>query len=101
LTDFHEPLHEAGSPYFTPFYFPPMAQQPPLGLGLLFIEASRSRSDTPHSVGLIWTIDKPDAEIYTLQHTQKTDIHARGVIRTRSPGKRAATDRAATEIRLG
>jgi hypothetical protein len=31
-----------------------MAQQPLVGQGLLIIEASRSQSDTPHSVGLLW-----------------------------------------------
>jgi len=30
-----------------------MAQQPSVGKGLLIIEASRSHSDTPHSVGLL------------------------------------------------
>jgi hypothetical protein len=42
-----------------------MARQPLLGLGLLIIEASRSYSDTPHSVGLLWTSDQPDAETST------------------------------------
>jgi len=31
-------------------------------------ETSRSHSDTPHSVGLLWTSDQPDAETYTWQH---------------------------------
>jgi hypothetical protein len=39
-----------------------MARQPLVDLGLLNIEASRSHSDTPHSVGLLWTSDQPDAE---------------------------------------
>ena len=30
-------------------------------LGLLY-EASRSHSDTPHSVGILWTSDQPDTE---------------------------------------
>jgi hypothetical protein len=42
-----------------------MAQQPLGGLGLLIIEASRSHSDTPHSVGLLWTSDQPVAETST------------------------------------
>jgi hypothetical protein len=42
-----------------------MAQQPLAGQGLLIIEASRSHSDTLHSVGLLWTSDQPDAETYT------------------------------------
>jgi hypothetical protein len=35
---------------------------PPVGQGLLIIEASRFHSDTPHSVGLLRTSDQPDAE---------------------------------------
>jgi hypothetical protein len=41
-----------------------MAQQPLVGQGLLIIEVSRSHSDTPHSVGLLWTSDQPDAVTY-------------------------------------
>jgi hypothetical protein len=41
------------------------ARQPLGGLGLLIIEASRSHSDTPHSVGLLWTSDQPVAETST------------------------------------
>jgi hypothetical protein len=40
-------------------------QQPKLVQGLLIIEASRSHSDTPHSVGLLWTSDQPVAETST------------------------------------
>jgi len=43
----------------------PMAQQPVVGQGLLIIEASRSHSDVPYSVGLLWTNDQPDAETST------------------------------------
>jgi hypothetical protein len=42
-----------------------MALQPLMGQGLLIIEASRSHSDTPHSVGLLWTSDRPVAETST------------------------------------
>jgi len=42
-----------------------MAQKPLVGQGHLIIEASRSRSDTPQSVGLLGTSDQPDAETYT------------------------------------
>ena len=42
-----------------------MAQQSLVGPGLLIIEASRSLSDTPHSVGLLWTSDRPDAKTYS------------------------------------
>ena len=33
-----------------------------MGLALLNVEFSRSHSDTPQSVGLLWTSEKPDAE---------------------------------------
>jgi hypothetical protein len=42
-----------------------MAQQPPVVKGLLIIEASRSHSETPHWVGLLWTSDRPVAETST------------------------------------
>ena len=45
-----------------------MAQEPPMGRGLLIIEGSRSHSDTPQSVGLLWTRDQPHACIFTWQH---------------------------------
>jgi hypothetical protein len=69
-----------------------MVQQPLVGQGL-FIEALRSHSDTPHSVELLWTSDQPEADLLlTAQHSQQTDIHAPGGIRTRNPSKRAAAD---------
>jgi hypothetical protein len=45
-----------------------VAQQSLVGQGLLRMEASRSHSDTPHSVGLLWTSDQPDAETSTWPH---------------------------------
>jgi hypothetical protein len=42
-----------------------MAPQPPVGQGLLVVDDSRSHSDTPHSVGLLWTSDQPGAETLT------------------------------------
>jgi hypothetical protein len=42
-----------------------MAQQPLVDQVLLIIEASASHSETPHSVGLLWTDDQPGAETYT------------------------------------
>jgi hypothetical protein len=50
----------------------PMAQQPLVGQGVLAIEASRSHSDTPLLVGLLWTSDQPDAQTPTRQHTTLT-----------------------------
>jgi hypothetical protein len=71
-----------------------MAQQPLVGPGLLIIEASRSHSDTSHSIGHLWASDQSDAETSTLQHTtsQETDIYKSGGIRTRNPKKQAAAD---------
>ena len=46
-----------------------MAQQPLMGQSLLIVEASRSHSETPNSVGPFWTNDQPDAEISTWQNT--------------------------------
>jgi hypothetical protein len=50
-----------------------MAQLPLGGLGLLIIEASRSHSDTPHSIGFLWTSDQPGAKTcyLTIHNTQK------------------------------
>ena len=46
-----------------------MAQQAPVGHSIPIIEASRSHSDTPHLVGLLWTSDQSDAETSTWRHT--------------------------------
>jgi len=46
-------------------FLSPVAQQPLEGQGPLIIEASRSHSDTPHSVGILWTSDRLDAETCT------------------------------------
>ena len=48
------------------------AQQPVGTQGLPIIEASQSHSDTPHSVGLLWTRDQPDTE--TTHYTQYRQI---------------------------
>jgi hypothetical protein len=63
-----------------------MERQPLVGQGLLIIEALRSHSDTPYSVGHIWTSDQLDAETFTCT------THAPGGIRTRNPSKRVAAD---------
>jgi len=70
-----------------------MALQSLVGQDLLIIESSRSHSDTPHSVGFLWTSDQPDAENFNWQHTTlTTDIHATSGIRIRNFSKRAAAD---------
>ena len=61
-----------------------------VGQDLLIIEALRSQSDTLHSVGLLWTNGRPDA--HNTQHSQETEMHAPGRIRTHNPRKRAAAD---------
>jgi hypothetical protein len=43
-----------------------------VGQGLLVIDSSLYRSDTSHSVGFLWTSDRPDAEISTWQHATLT-----------------------------
>jgi len=54
---------------------PPPARQSLVGQGLLIIDASRSHSGTPHSVGLLWTSDQSDVTS-TWQHTTlTTDRH--------------------------
>ena len=54
--------------------FPRIAQQPPVSQGLLIVEASRSHSDTPHSLGLLWTSDHLD--ILTKHNTHEGYNHA-------------------------
>jgi hypothetical protein len=71
--------------------------------GLLLRGVSRSYSDTPHSVGLLWTSDQADVETSTWQHMTFTiDIHTPGEIRTPVPeSERPQThvlDRSATGI---
>jgi len=54
----------------------PMAQQPLVGQGRI-MEISRPYSETPHSVGLLWTSDWSDVETPTLQNTTLTrHIHS-------------------------
>ena len=62
--------------FLLPHFFCTMTQPPVVVRGLLIIEDSRSHSDTPHSVGLLWASNRPDAEISTWQHTTlTTDSH--------------------------
>jgi hypothetical protein len=48
------------------------------GRGLLIIETSGSHSDTPQSVGLLWTSDQHDAESSTLQDSNPQPQQAIG-----------------------
>ena len=43
-----------------------------MGQDLLTVKASLSHSDTPKSVGILWTSDQLVAETSTLQHTTLT-----------------------------
>jgi len=71
----HGPSYPCSRKYNVRIFF--MSRQPPMGLDLLIIEASRSNSDTPHSVGHLWTSDQSSAQTCTWQHTTLTrDIHA-------------------------
>jgi len=40
-----------------------MAQHPYSDVGLIIAEVSRIHLDKPHSVGILWTRDRPVAEI--------------------------------------
>jgi hypothetical protein len=67
-------------------------------LGLLIVEISRSHSDTPHSVGLLWMSDRPDTET---THKRRTSMPSAGFEPVIPASERAQThmlDRAATGI---
>ena len=67
----------------------------PSGPGPPDLEVSQSPSDTPLSVGCLWMSDQFVAETSTcknIHHSQQTNIHALGDIRTRNRSKRAAAD---------
>jgi len=61
--------------------------------GFLIIDDSPSHSDTPHSVGLLWTSDQHRLLPDKTQHSQETDISVPDGIRSRNPSKQAAADR--------
>ena len=65
-----------------------------MGQGVHFMEASRSHSDTPHSVRPFWTSGQPDAETSTWQHTTLTWDRYPSPRRDSNPNpsKRAATN---------
>jgi len=55
-------------------------------LGFLIIEVPQS-----HSVGFLWTSDRPVAKTSS-QHSQETGFYAPGGILTRDPSKQTAAD---------
>ena len=64
------------------------------GGGPSITELSRSYSDTPHSLGLLWNSDQPDARTSNYQNTKLSrdrHFHAPGRIRSRNPSNWAAT----------
>jgi len=71
-----------------------MTQQPLVGQCLLIVEDSRSHSDTPHSVGLLWTSDQSDAETSTWQPTTLNNRQTSTLRRDSNPqsSKRAAAN---------
>jgi len=46
-----------------------------VGQSFLTVEASQSHSDTPHSVGLLWTSDQPVTETSAWHRAFTTDRH--------------------------
>lgn len=77
--------------------YPPLpqrAQQPLIDHSLLIIEVAWYHSDTPHSLGLLWTSDQPDVEPLPKKTQQCREIHIHELdgIQTRNPNKRAAAN---------
>jgi hypothetical protein len=65
----------------------------PVGQGLFIIEDSRSHSDTPHLVELLWTSYQPDAQRHLSDNTVlTTNNHVPRGIQTQNPSERAAAD---------
>jgi hypothetical protein len=75
-----------------------MAQVPLIGQGLLVIEASRSHSDTPHSVRLLWTGHQPNLTTHNTPKGQTYMLQAEfePVILSSEMAQTHALDRAAT-----
>jgi hypothetical protein len=74
-----------------------------VGQDLLIQENPKSHTTTPHtrqdSTGrVISSSQKPPSD--NTQHSQETDIHVRGGIRTHNLSRRAASDRATTGTRI-
>ena len=82
----------------TDFFF--ITQDRVLGQGFLFIEALRSHSVNPRSLGLLWTIDQPGAYTHNI-HKIWTSLPRTGFEITIPASERPQTqtlDRAATGI---
>jgi len=83
---------------------PPPSETTLVCQGLLIIEALRSHSHTPHSVGLLWTGDRPSDRLPpdNTKHPEETAIHAPAGFEPTIPASNRpqthALDRAATGI---
>jgi len=73
-----------------------MAQQPLVDHGLLIIEAKWSHFETPHSLGILWTCDQPDAQTSSSQHTTLTKDRHPCPLRDSNPQSQQASDRRTT-----
>jgi hypothetical protein len=71
---------------FVAFFFPSLDTA--VGLSFLTVEVSRSHLDTPQSVRSFLRPTQRPLNNFT-QHSQQTDIHAPGGIRTGNPSKQA------------
>ena len=49
-----------------------------MGLGILVVEVSRLHSDTPRSVGRLWTSDRPVTQASTWQHKRQISTSPAG-----------------------
>jgi hypothetical protein len=81
----------ASAPQRSPYDFFSWRNSPTEGQGLLTIEASLSYSDITHSSGRVISPTQRSLSDNT-QHSQRTDTHVFGGIRTRNTCKRAAAD---------
>ena len=77
------------------YFFPPVALRPNTGHGLLILEVSRSHTTMyqnrcDSSGGMISSSQRPLPD--NTQHSQQTNIHSPGGIRTHDLSRRAAAD---------
>jgi hypothetical protein len=62
-----------------------------VGLGFLIVEVLRYHSDTPHSVGLLWTSDRPVAGTKHDTHKRQTSMSPAGFEPAITAGERLQT----------
>jgi hypothetical protein len=72
-----------------------MAQQPLVGLGII-VEVPGSYSDTPHSVGLLWTSYQLDSGISNRHHATLTTDRQPCPWRNSNPQSQLASGRKPT-----